>query len=147
MLPESPRICCGCRTTHGPRFSHGWGWDPFYRGQARRALGDPAGATADARRALVLMEGLESLSNWVWYLRGCCHAELAGLAGAGMSAGPAAAEANAAMALLHQAVAKGHRYADSFRTEDALDPLRDRPDFRLLMMDLAFPAEPFAAAR
>ena len=36
---------------------------------------------------------------------------------------------------------------DAFQNESALDPLRDRTDFRLLMMDLAMPAEPFAAAR
>ena len=74
-------------------------------------------------------------------------AGLAGLAGSGISAEQAAAEADAAMALLHQAVAMGYRNADAFRTDDALDPLRGREDFRLLMMDLAFPAEPFAAAR
>jgi hypothetical protein len=28
--------------------------------------------------------------------------------------------------------------------EDALDPLRGRPDFRLLSMGLAMPPEPFA---
>jgi hypothetical protein len=38
----------------------------------------------------------------------------------------------------------GCRNADAFRTESALDPLRDRPDFRLLLMDVAFPAEPFS---
>jgi len=32
----------------------------------------------------------------------------------------------------------------AFRTESALGPRRDRPEFRLLMMDLAFPAMPFA---
>jgi CheY-like chemotaxis protein len=32
---------------------------------------------------------------------------------------------------------------DSFRIEEALDSLRGREDFRLLMMDLAMPAEPF----
>jgi hypothetical protein len=32
---------------------------------------------------------------------------------------------------------------DAFRTEPALGPLRDRDDFGLLLMDLAFPAEPF----
>ena len=48
------------------------------------------------------------------------------------------------MALLHQAVAVGFRDGAAIGTEDALDPLRDRPDFRLLMMDLAFPAEAFA---
>jgi CubicO group peptidase (beta-lactamase class C family) len=33
------------------------------------------------------------------------------------------------------------------RTKDTLGPLRDRPDFRLLMMDLPFPADPFAKSR
>ena len=37
----------------------------------------------------------------------------------------------------------GFRYADAFRTESALDHLRGRPDFKLLMMDLAMPAEAF----
>jgi hypothetical protein len=41
----------------------------------------------------------------------------------------------------------GYRSPDAYRTEDALDTLRDRPDFRLLMMDLAMPTEPFAAVR
>jgi hypothetical protein len=41
----------------------------------------------------------------------------------------------------------GHRSLGEFRTEDALGPLRSRDDFRLLLMDLAFPAEPFAATR
>ena len=51
------------------------------------------------------------------------------------------------MALLRSAVAMNYRSPDAFRTEDALDPLRGRDDFRLLMMDLAMPADPFAAAR
>jgi hypothetical protein len=29
-------------------------------------------------------------------------------------------------------------------TDHDLDPLRPRPDFQMLMMDLAFPYEPFA---
>jgi len=33
---------------------------------------------------------------------------------------------------------------ESYRTEDALDPLRDRGDFRALMMDPAFPEPVFA---
>ena len=41
----------------------------------------------------------------------------------------------------------GFRDPDMFRTEASLDLLRDRPDFRLLMLDLAFPAEPFATGR
>jgi serine/threonine-protein kinase len=113
----------------------------LYRGLARRALGDPAGATADAQQALDLFKGLTSFHKWVWYGAACCHAALAGLTG------PAAAEADTAMALLHRAVAEGYRHAALFRTDDALDPLRGREDFRRLLMDLAFPAEPFATAR
>ena len=60
-----------------------------------------------------------------------------------MSVAEASSEADTARALLHEAVGTGHRDRDAYRTEDALDPLRDRPYFQLLMMDLAFPAEPF----
>ena len=48
------------------------------------------------------------------------------------------------MALLYRAVAMGYRNRHAYRTEDALDPLRDRPDFQALLLDLAFPADPFA---
>jgi hypothetical protein len=41
----------------------------------------------------------------------------------------------------------GFRSGYALRNESALDPLRDRTDFRLLMMDVAMPAEPFAATR
>ncbi len=38
----------------------------------------------------------------------------------------------------------GHHRWDAYRTEDALDPLRGRDDFRLLIMDLDMPSDPFA---
>jgi hypothetical protein len=38
----------------------------------------------------------------------------------------------------------GYRAVNAYRTEDALDPLRSRDDFPLLMIDLEFPSEPFA---
>ncbi len=41
----------------------------------------------------------------------------------------------------------GYRSLDEYRSEDALDPLRDRVDFKRLMMDLAMPADPFAPDR
>ena len=75
----------------------------------------------------------------------CCRAALAGLAGragSGVSAGEATSQADAAMGLLWKAIGMGYRYTDHYRTEDALDPLRGREDFKLLMMDLTFPAEP-----
>ena len=51
------------------------------------------------------------------------------------------------MALLREAVGMGYRNLDAFRTEDALDPLRGRDDFKLLMLEPAMPAEPFGAGR
>ena len=48
---------------------------------------------------------------------------------------------------LREAVTAGFRDLAHIRTDTDLDPLRSRPDFQLLMMDLAFPAEPFAATR
>ena len=35
-----------------------------------------------------------------------------------------------------------YRTTDAYRSEDALDPLRNPPDFKILMIDLAFPADP-----
>jgi hypothetical protein len=37
-----------------------------------------------------------------------------------------------------------HWSANELRIESALDSLRSREDFRLLMSDLTFPADPFA---
>jgi serine/threonine-protein kinase len=117
------------------------------RGLARRAMSDPGGAAADFRLALGLYNGLPSRSGEQWFLCACSHAALAGLAGAGVSAGEALSEADAAVAILRKAAGVGYRNFDGYRNEDALDPLRARDDFKLLMMDLAFPAEPFAATR
>jgi tetratricopeptide (TPR) repeat protein len=116
-------------------------------GLARRALGNTTGAVADIRRALGMPEQVHPWAAW-YFDAACLHAALAGLAGqdgSGVSASEGASEAETAMALLRQAVALAYRSA-AFRYEDALDPLRDRDDFKLLLMDLAFPAEPFAAA-
>jgi serine/threonine-protein kinase len=52
--------------------------------------------------------------------------------------------ADRAIATLLQATDEGYRLVGQMDRDPDLDPLRDRPDFRLLMMDLAFPAEPFS---
>ena len=44
---------------------------------------------------------------------------------------------------LRRAVAMGYRHANELRIEWTLDPIRSRRDFQLLMMDLAFSADPF----
>jgi hypothetical protein len=82
-----------------------------------------------------------------WFETACARAALAGLAGrpgSGVSSAEGASEADATMAALRRAVAMGYRSLAAFRNEDALDPLRGRADFKLLMMDLAMPVEPFA---
>ena len=119
----------------------------LHRGLARRREGDPAGAAADVRRSLRLREGAAVRTAEEWFRTACCHAALASLAGCEGSSIPAdgaSSLAESAMTELRRAVAMGYRNADAFRTEDSLDPLRGRDDFRLLLLDLAFPAEPFA---
>ena len=121
-------------------------WSVKGRALARLGLSDAAGAAADARRALELWDGLPSRDAVEWFQTGCCHAifaALVGREGSEVSAGDASSEADKAMALLKKAVGMGYRSLDAFRTETALDPLRDRPDFRLLMLDLAMPADVF----
>ena len=46
-----------------------------------------------------------------------------------------------------RAIALGYRGPVTFRTETALDPLRSRDEFRLMMMDLVMPSAPFGAER
>ena len=117
-------------------------------GLARRATGDTSAAVADTRRAAY--EGLTSRSADDWFDLACCHALLAGMAGqkgSGVPARDAGPEAEKTMALLRRAVADGYRDLDAFRTEAGPDALRPRPDFRLLMLDLSFPVQPFAQKR
>jgi len=139
LAQENPTIA-----TYRTSLAHSW----QRRGLAfRDLLGDPAEAVADARRALELLDGLPSKVSGDWFETACCRAVLAGLAGragSGMLAGEAASEADAAIALLHKAVGLGYRDVDALRTEPALDPLRSRPDFQALLMDLALPDHPFA---
>jgi hypothetical protein len=116
-------------------------------GQVLRDVGDPGGASDAWRKAVLLLETLETPTGELAFVRSCCHAGLAGLGGlpgAGVLAGEGRSEAERAMDWLRQAVALGFRNPDACRSETALDPLRDRADFRLLMMDLAMPAEPIA---
>jgi eukaryotic-like serine/threonine-protein kinase len=120
------------------------------RGLARGDLGDAPGAAADARRALGLYEGLPSRSGEQWFQTACCHAALCGLSGhdgAAVTAAEGEEEAARAIGALTRAAGLGFRDAHQWQTESALDPLRSRGDFRLLMLDVAFPAEPFAATR
>ena len=115
-------------------------------GLLRWACGDAAGAISDIRRAVDLFEKLRSRSGEHWYELACCHATLAAAAGegSGISSGDVEAEAGNAMDLLRRAAAAGYRDARAMARDVSLDPLRNRPDFRLFLLDLAFPGEPFS---
>ena len=107
-------------------------------------------ASADWKRAAALYNALPSLHGESVFYYAACHASLsslAGLPGSGISGGERDAEADRGMALLRLAATMGYRDPATYRTETALAPLRDRPDFRLLVLDLAFPKDPFALGR
>jgi eukaryotic-like serine/threonine-protein kinase len=117
------------------------------RGLCKAAAGDTAGAVADTRRAISLLERMRSASSEHWYELACCHAALgsfAGLEGTGISAGAREVEAGRAIDLLRRAAAAGYKDAGAMATEIALDPLRSRGEFRLLMLDMVFPEDVFA---
>jgi tetratricopeptide (TPR) repeat protein len=119
-------------------------------GQVHYEIKDLGGAADAWKRALVNYGAIQSLGNWDTFLMACCHAGLAGLAGqpgSGVSATEGVDQAVKAMALLRQVATLSFRNLAYFRTESALDPLRSRDDFRLLMMDVSFPVEPFAPVR
>jgi eukaryotic-like serine/threonine-protein kinase len=115
-------------------------------GQIRRSAGDFAGAAADWRRAIALFESLPARSGDIAGLEASCHSmlsSLAGLEGAGLTTADGSREAEHAMAILRGVVNDGVR-SPILRFEPTLDPLRNRPDFRALRADAAFPDEPFA---
>jgi serine/threonine-protein kinase len=96
---------------------------------------------------VAILERLPTLEPSNRYNLACAHAQLATIAampGSGMTAADGRAEAERAMQWLHGAVAAGYRNAALMRRDRDLDPLRSRPDFQLLMMDLEFPDDPFA---
>jgi hypothetical protein len=89
----------------------------------------------------------ESLNGEHTYFFAWCHAgvaEHADLPGSRMSTADGAGQAEKAMSPLREAVTLGNRNPNTYQFESALDPLRNRPDFRVLMMDLVMPAKPFA---
>jgi hypothetical protein len=110
------------------------------------AAGDAARADADARRAVALLEGLPARDGRECFRLACARATLAdaGREGPGPSSAEASGSADRAVDDLRRAVALGYRNPAAYRREPALAPLRGRDDFRLLLLDLAFPADPFA---
>jgi serine/threonine-protein kinase len=111
-----------------------------------REAGRHAEAATAAREAVAIYGRLPTLEPIDCYNLSCLNATFSGIAampgsGVGTSEGQAAAER--AMQWLLRAVARGYRNMVTMRRDHDLDPLRSRPDFQLLMMDLAMPDDPF----
>ena len=101
------------------------------------------------RRAVVIFEAMPMREPEPAFFEGCCHAMLSSIAGQARpkAAGMDEIEVARAIHVLRRAAEIGYRDSDAYRTETALVPLRNRPEFRMLMLDLDFPADPFAGAR
>ena len=90
---------------------------------------------------------------WGFYLQASLLAQCATLAAESPGTFPdedrawLAGSSDRAMVALRRAIDVGFRMAALLRMEEDFAPLRSRADFQALMMDLAFPAEPFAATR
>ena len=133
---------------------------PAYRARLADALrrlarlkldaGDAAGAVADARRAVELLEGLPSRDGGQWFGLACARATLsaaAGRDGPGPSAGEAPGPADRAMDDLRRAAAMGWRNPAEYRYEPALGPLRARDDFRRADARPGLPGRPVRPGR
>ena len=102
-------------------------------GQVRQARGERAEAVADWTRAIEVLKTIPSPRGPETFLLACCHAALSGAAS---RPDVAAAAAEKAMALLNKATVMSFRSPDTFRGETALEPVRNRDDFKKLMTDL-----------
>ena len=116
-------------------------------GQVRYGLQQREEAGSAWRRGCAIYDSIQRLEPQHTFLMACCHAGLASLAGtpgSGLTAAEEQVEAARSIAALRLAIAAGYRNPNAYRTESGLDPLRDRSDFQVLLMDLRMPAEPFA---
>jgi tetratricopeptide (TPR) repeat protein len=116
-------------------------------GKAHLKAGSGGEALSMLRKAVAILESSQEVMDR--YNLACCLA-LASIA-ADPAEGPAAADhqrrdADRAVTTLRRAIEMGFADLNMLKTEPDLDSLRSRPDFQLMMMDLAMPGDPFAAS-
>jgi tetratricopeptide (TPR) repeat protein/tRNA A-37 threonylcarbamoyl transferase component Bud32 len=132
---------------HVTQYKNDLGWSLYNIGDMEQQLGRPVAAVAPLKRAIELLSEvseptLEDLIGLVTF-----HAllgDVAGRKGSGMTAAQGSEELDRAINCLRAAVASGYRDTHALRTDKEWDPLRTRGDFKQLLMDLDFPARPFA---
>jgi eukaryotic-like serine/threonine-protein kinase len=116
--------------------------------KARHA--DPAEGLRLCRLALERLERSHSSLRVILQAQARAYAQIGRLLGlpskrrTGDQSDTSLAHLDAAMSLLRRATASGFRDTISLSTDAAFDPLRSRPDYKSLILDLEFPADPFA---
>ncbi len=116
-------------------------------GRVHERAGRASEAAKTYRELVTFLERLPAPGEETHYNLSCAHAMLAGVAGqpgSGLSAADKQAEGDIAMSGLRKLATSGFVDLTTLQSDADLDALRARPDFRLLLMDLALPADPFA---
>jgi eukaryotic-like serine/threonine-protein kinase len=112
-----------------------------------QSTGRPREAIARYRQSIAELERIEKPSPIDLYDVACCRSLISGAAGepgSGLTDAEGRAEAEQAVAGVRRACDAGYRNFSWIRAGDTdLKPIRSRPDFQLLLLDLAFPADPF----
>ena len=111
------------------------------QGRAEARLGLRSEAAASLREAIAITEPLPDSSNLFgrFYMT-CAHSLLAGV----LDGDEARAEADRAIDAANASVARGLHDLPAFRNEPDMNLIRPRPEFQHLLMDMAFPEDPFA---
>jgi hypothetical protein len=121
----------------------------LYRATARAAAGRTDLAVVDLRKVEQIAERSPHTIANIFYNLACAYAQCS--AGCAREANSAGADRRLqaerydekAMQALRRAIARGFKYTALMRRDRDLDPLRLRPDFQMLLLDLSFPADPF----
>ena len=113
-----------------------------------QASGRAADAIAHYRQSIADLERLEKPTPIDLYDMACCRSLISGARsepGSGLTAAEGQAEAERAVAGSAPCLRRRLCESPGFATGDPdLKPIRSHPDFQLLMMDMTFPAQPFA---
>ena len=119
--------------------------------EARR--GDRGLGLKLCRQALDRLERSRSPLPVILHAKARAHAQIGHLLSArsegraGDSSDTRSAHLDAAISLLRRAAVSGYRDTTGLDADAAFDPVRSRPDFQLLLLDIVFPAEALALSR
>jgi serine/threonine-protein kinase len=125
------------------RMKAGWGYGAL--GKVRLRAGASGEGLAMLRKAVAILE--PSVEPWDLYNQACFLALASTVRDP--AEGPTAADrqrrdAERAVARIRRVTEMGFANSDVLENDPDPDSLRSRPDFQALVMDVAFPAEPFA---